>query len=160
MSELLTIRLDAGQAERVLGQLLARARVLAPLMADVGEALTESTQDRFRTGIAPDGTAWLPLRDGSGRTPLLDTGAMRDSISPDSGADWVEIQAAAKQAPWHQLGTGPYLILPVNGKALKFGDTFAAKVNHPGLPARPFLGLSLADEQLIQALAAEYLAEG
>lgn len=160
MSELLSIRLDAGQAERVLSQLQARARLLAPLMADIGEALTESTQDRFRTGTAPDGTAWLPLKDGSGRTPLLDTGAMRDSISPASGPDWVEIQAGAKQAAWHQLGTEPYLILPVNGRALKFGDTFASKVNHPGLPARPFLGLSLADEQLIQALAADYLTQG
>lgn len=154
---MLTIRLEAGQAERILGEMLSRSRVLAPLMAQISEDMTESTQDRFTSSTAPDGTAWLPLRDGSGRKPLLATGAMRDAISPDSGPDWAEIQASAKQARWHQEGTDPYLILPVNGKVLSFNGHFATHVNHPGLPARPFLGLSLDDEQLIQRLATAYL---
>lgn len=153
MTDKLVIEVDAARAERWFGELLRRGRDLSGLMRDIGEALTESTQDRFRDGVAPDGTPWVPLRDGSGRTPLLDTGAMRDDISPDSGPDWVEIRAGAKQARWHQEGTGPFVILPVNKKALAFGDHVVARVNHPGLPARPFIGISAEDEDLIGRLA-------
>jgi len=32
-----------------------------------------------------------------------------------------------------------------------------AKVNHPGLPARPFMGLSAEDEQSIERLAVAWL---
>lgn len=157
MTDQLTITVDARQAERWFGEMLRRGRDLSGLMLDIGERLTETTQDRFRDGVAPDGTPWLPLRDGSGRTPLLDTGRMRDDISPESGSDYVEIRAGAKQARWHQEGTGPFVILPINGKALAFGEHVVRNVNHPGLPARPFMGLSAEDEAGIGRLAIAWL---
>lgn len=139
----LVIDVDASRAERWFSELLRRGRDMSVLMRDIGEALTESTYDRFRDGVAPDGTPWVPLRDGSGRTPLLDTGAMRDEISPDHGPYWVEIRAGAKQARWHQEGTGPFVILK-------------ARVNHPGLPARPFIGISAEDDALISGLVIQW----
>ena len=170
MTDTILIQVEAERAERWFGELLRRSADLTGLMADIGEALLESTQERFTTGIAPDGTAWAPLRDGSGRTPLLDTGTMRDQIYPSHGQDWVELTATAKQAGWHQEGTDPYEIRPKNGKALAFGPRVSnvktrkegaahvvAKVNHPGLPARPFMGLSADDEQAIDALAVAWL---
>lgn len=152
MNEMVVIQVDAARAERWFGEMLRRAQDLSGLMLDIGETLTESTQDRFKSGIAPDGTPWLPLKDGSGRKPLLDTGRMRDDISPSSGPDWVEIRAGAKQAVWHQTGTDPYVILPKNGKGLAFNGMVRRKVNHPGLPARPFIGLSAEDENRIERL--------
>ena len=159
MTDTILIQVEAERAERWFGELLRRSADLTGLMADIGETLLESTQARFTTGIAPDGTAWAPLRDGSGRTPLLDTGTMRDQIYPSHGQDWVELTATAKQAGWHQEGTDPYEIRPKNGKALNWpgGPGPRAKVNHPGLPARPFMGLSLDDEQAIDALAISWL---
>lgn len=161
MSDTLIITVDDAQAQRWFGELIQRGRDMSGLMRDIGEVLTESTQRRFATGTGPDGVPWVPLRDGSGRTPLLDTGRMRDDISPESGADWVEIRAGAKQARWHQEGTAPYVILAKGKKSLAFngggGPVFARKVNHPGLPARPFIGLSAGDIDVIDRLARAYL---
>ena len=148
MADFLKIEVDDAKARAWFGELQRRGQDLSPLMRDIGEVLTESTQRRFATGIAPDGTPWEPLADGSGRTPLVDTGRMRDDISPNSGADFVEIRAGAKQARWHQEGTDPYKIKPRNKKALAFDGVVRGGVNHPGLPARPFVGLSTDDEAL------------
>lgn len=67
-------------------------------------------------------------------------------------------------------GTDPYVILPREGKALALafagpgGERIArSKANHPGLPPRPFLGLSDQDRTDISQIAAahlEYVAEG
>lgn len=155
----LIIEIDDAQAQRWFGELLARGRDLSGLMDDIGETLLESTWRRFATGTAPDGTAWAPLKDGSGRTPLLDSGRMRDDIHPESGADFVELIASAKQARWHQEGTSPYVILPKAKKALAWpgGPGPRQKVNHPGLPAREFMGLSAEDGEKIDALAIAWL---
>ena len=170
MSERSVIDVDSAQADRWFGELLARSIDLSGLMRDIGETLTESTQGRFATGVGPDGVAWEELADGSGRTPLLDSGRMRDDIFPSSGPDWVEISASAKQARWHQDGTDPYEIRAKNGKALYWpgmgtrtsksgseGPAFVAKVNHPGLPARPFIGVSAEDDAAIVALSVAWL---
>ncbi|WP_296280563.1 phage virion morphogenesis protein [Pseudoxanthomonas sp.] len=162
MTDTLIIAVDDAQVQRWFGKLIERGLSLAPLMADVGELLLESTQGRFDTGTGPDGIAWVPLADGSGRTPLSDTRRMRDDISPSSGADWVELSAHARQARWHQEGTKPYTIKPKDKKALTWpgGPGPRGKVNHPGLPARPFMGLSQADGEGIDRLAIAWLELG
>lgn len=155
----LILTVDNAQAVRWFGRLLERSADLSGLMAQIGEDLTESTQARFDSGIGPDGVAWQPLADGSGRTPLNDTHRMRDGIHPLSGVDWVEIRADAKQARWHQEGTDPYEIRPVNGKALNWpgGPGPRGKVSHPGLPARPFMGVSAEDDAAIERLSVAWL---
>ncbi|KAF1692754.1 hypothetical protein CSC62_14060 [Pseudoxanthomonas jiangsuensis] len=168
--EPLILHVDADQALRWFGRLQARSADLSGLMADIGEYETEATQARFDTGIGPDGVAWEPLADGSGRTPLNDTRRTRDGIHPLSGVDWVEIRADAKQARWHQEGTDPYEIHAKPGKALSWPGMrtrtnaagaevpgYVKKVNHPGLPARPFMGLSQADGEAIERLAVAWL---
>lgn len=159
MSDPLVIQVDDAKAQAWFGELLQRMGDLSPLMRDLGEYLVESTQDRFDQGIGPDGVAWAPLKDGSGRTPLNDSGRMRDDIRPSSGADFVEIVAGAKQARWHQEGTSPFVILPKNKQALAWpgGPGPRKKVSHPGLPARPFIGLSEKDERYIGELAQAHL---
>lgn len=142
----------------------ARLADLTPLYADLGELLTASTKDRFRVGTAPDGTPWVPLADGSGRTPLTLTGVMSQQIGYGSGSDYVELFMTAKQAPWHQFGTDPYTIKAKTGKALAFtvgGQRLARRqVNHPGLPARPMLGVSQSDARQMEQLALTYLFLG
>jgi phage gpG-like protein len=174
MTDPVKIEWDDREAQALFKELIRRGQDLSPLMADIGETLLESTQERFQTSTAPDGSIWPALRDGSGRQPLLDTGTMRDQIAPTTGRDFVELRATAKQARWHQEGTDPYVIFPKNGKALAFGAdisifggarnrqagkaTVVKKVNHPGLPARAFMGVSAEDAVHIRALAAAYLA--
>lgn len=147
MADQISIEFDDAELQRVFGRLTKRVADLSPLMADVGELLLESTKQRFVDGKAPDGTPWLPLKDGSGRAPLVLTGTMRDQIFAASGADFAEISATAKQARWHQFGVDPFQV-----EALNFGF-----VDHPGIPARPFMGVSADDERAIIDLALAYL---
>jgi len=171
MTDPFVIHVDDGAAQAWFGRLLNRGEHLGGLMKKVGELLTESTQQRFADSVGPDGIAWEPLADGSGRRPLVKTEAMRDDIFPTSGEDWVEISATAKQARYHQFGTDPYVILAKPGKALswpglpsrvnKAGKTVPGavkKVNHPGLPARPFIGLSDDDREQIEKTAAAWVS--
>jgi len=171
MSDAFVIRIELAQAQAWFNRLLGRGADTRGLMRDIGETLTESTQRRFRDGVGPDDIPWVPLANGRGRSPLVDTGRMRDEIFPSSGDDWVEISATAKQARWHQFGTAPYVILAKPGKALSFpglpprtnksGKTLPGavkKVNHPGLPARPFIGFSAEDRREVEALAEAWVS--
>ncbi len=176
MTNTITITLDDLAVQAAFDRLIQLGRDASPMMADISELLVESTQRRFQTGVGPDGVPWPALKDGSGRTPLLDTGTLRDQIFPGHGPDYAEVVASAKQARWHQLGTDPYVILPKNAKALAFGGavsivagprtgqagrgTVVKKVNHPGLPPRPFMGISEQDRRDILALAQAYLDLG
>ncbi|WP_411832318.1 phage virion morphogenesis protein [Pseudoxanthomonas mexicana] len=162
MTDALVIKVDDAQVQRWFGELLRRATDLSPLMAAIGESVLESTQGRFRTGTGPDGVAWVPLADGSGRTPLTDTGRMWQDISPRAGPNWMELTAHARQARWHQKGTPAYTITPKGKKALAWpgGPGPRKKVNHPGLPARPFMGISAEDDQRIGDLGIAWLELG
>lgn len=161
MTDRFEIKVDAELAVRWFGELQARGSDLSGLMADMGEFLLRSTQHRFRTGIGPDGVKWAALKRRAGK-PLLDTGRMRDEIHPRSGADFVEIRATAKQAGWHQEGTKPYTILPKQKQALFWPGAPGPrkKVNHPGLPARPFIGLSDRDAKALDGLSKRWLLAG
>lgn len=175
MANDVTITLDDAAVQAAFDRLTRLGQDASPMFAEISEHLLESTQRRFDSGTAPDGVPWAPLRDGSGRTPLRVTGTLRDQIFPSHGSDFAEISATTKYARWHQEGTDPYVILPKNGKALAFGGavsiiagprkgqagkgTVVSKVNHPGLPARPFLGLSDQDRTDIGQIAAAHLED-
>jgi len=154
----LTIRIDDAAVVAMFARLRG-VRDLSPLMADIGEAVLESTQQRFVTSTAPDGSKWKPLADGSGRKPLLKSGTMRDEIAPRSGRDFAELIATRRQARWHQEGTPPYTITAKPGSALHWPGAAhpVPKVEHPGLPARQFMGVSAADVQTIGALGEAFL---
>ncbi len=57
MTDTLQITVEDAQVQRWFGELVRRGTDLSGLMADLGEALLESTQVRFAAGIAPDGVA-------------------------------------------------------------------------------------------------------
>lgn len=164
MTDTVTITLDDAAIQAAFDRLTRIGRDTSPMMAEIAEHLLESTQRRFDSGTDPDGVPWVPLKDGSGRTPLRVSGTLRDQIFPSHGSDFAQIAATTKYARAHQEGTSPYVILPVKGKALSFlgpgGDRIARrKVNHPGLPPRPFLGLSDQDRADIEQIAGAYLEE-
>lgn len=173
MAEAVTITIDDAAIQAAFRRLSQFGQDASPMFAEISEHLLESTQRRFATGTGPDGTPWVALRDGSGRTPLLVSGTLRDQIFPSHGPNYAEINATAMYARWHQEGTDPYVILPKGKKALAFGGavsiiagprkgqagrgTVVRKVNHPGLPARPFIGVSDEDRKAIGDIAAAYL---
>lgn len=139
-----------------------------PLLTDIGAALVNSTRQRFDTQSGPDGRRWTPhsadtvisrlggtkrvytrkmrfrkgtqARMGNLRI-LFREGHLRNSITFRASRTGVEIGTNLAYGAIHQFG----------GKAGR-GKTVS-------IPARPYLGLSAADEQMIEGLAQAYLRE-
>ena len=169
------------QVLEVLRQLTQRLSPagMRPIMLEIGEAVSESTRQRFLTSTAPDGTPWKRLADGTvlaryqkmmaglgkgnykkdgslnkkgkaageriqaaAAIPLVDTGQLKDSLryqSIDGGAG-VEIGTNRFSSEWE------------GGAAV---HQFGSKKAH--IPARPFLGLSRADEATVLEILQEFL---
>ncbi len=156
----ITITLDDADMRRAFSTLRQRFSNTTHIMDEIGEILLGSTQERFKTGIGPDGIAWVSLKRES-RKPLVKGGTLRDQISTRAGDGWVEIHAAANYARFHQEGTqGPYDIRPKDKKAVKVPGVGARKkVTHPGIPARPFMGISDDDRKQIAAFLQRLVQE-
>lgn len=155
-----TIRIDTDPVVRGLARLRELGRDLTPVMDEVGAMLVTSTQQRFETGTAPDGTPW-PVsgraRRQGGQT-LVDDGRLRDSITHDPGADAVTVGTNVVYAAVHQFGA---TITPESAQALAFpgpdgGTVFAQQVQ---IPPRPFIGVSDADEAEIGNIVADHVRE-
>lgn len=163
MTDTLTITIDDAAVQAAFQRFQAFGRDASPMFAEIAEHLLESTQKRFESSVSPDGVPWATLKDGSGRKPLLKSGTLRDQIIPGHGRDYAEIAATTRYARWHQEGTAPYVILPSKKKALAWagpdGMLMRKKVHHPGLPARPFIGLSEQDRIDVEKIAGVYLED-
>lgn len=131
---------------RGLDQLQARIQGLAgmdttTLMPRLGEYLQSSTQERFATQTAPDGSAWDALaprtlkRKKHNRDKVLTArGFLRRGIRYQVlDKSTVQVGTDSVYAATHQYGRG-------------------------GIPARPFLGLSATDRQEIAAVVADWAA--
>lgn len=112
-------------------------------------ALMGTFDQRLRRNLAAQ--VQSALREGAtlaAQYAPVDTGALAASIRVKSfdprtlegtyGPDPVDAKAIAQER-----GTDPYVIRPVNAKALRFevgGKTvFAKQVNHPGVPATRYM---------------------
>lgn len=138
----------------------------APLMREIGAAMVQSTRGRFDTQSGPDGRRWAPLsadtvlsRVGGVKRAytkkmrfrkgvadrianlriLFRQGHLRNSQTFRLTAGGVEWGSNLKYAAIHQTG----------GKAGR-----GKKIT---IPARPYLGISGADEDMIDGLAQAYL---
>ncbi|MDT3668999.1 MAG: phage virion morphogenesis protein [Aromatoleum sp.] len=160
MSDRITIEFDSAPVQAALNRLLDALGPagMAPAMKEVGEVLMESTKQRFATSTAPDGTRWAPNaqatfesylnRDGKNfrqdgrlgakgaaramnKKPLVDTGILADTIA------WQLVDGGAGV----EVGTNRFAGEWDGGAAVhQFGNRKGT------IPARPFLGLSEADE--------------
>lgn len=108
--------------EQLLDRFIKKGQKLEPALAEIGEYLIESHQERFKLEVGPDGTPWEPLapattkrKDGDDRI-LQESGTMRDTLA-------------------YQLV----------GEELHFGSNqeyaAAQQFGHEAIPARPFIGL-------------------
>lgn len=163
------VKIEDAQVQRYFAQLAARAESLRPLMADIGEHLTETSKQRFATSTAPDGSRWAANAqstllafagafsrsfDKKGRLttggakrlankkPLIgESGRLGREIGYRVGEREVTIGSVMIYAAIHQFG----------GQAGRGG-----KVR---IPARPFLGLSATDESVLVAKARQWLED-
>lgn len=148
--------------------MLDRAKNLRPVLAEIGEDMTESTKRRFSTTKAPDGTPWAPNsattiarysdlfarnKDGTqsksvqakvaGKKPLTgETRALATTINYQlQGDNAVSIGSPMVYAAMQQFG----------GKKSDFPHLWG------DIPARPFLGASEADKTNIADLVRSYM---
>ncbi len=137
-----------------------------PVFLAFAEHLQESHRRRWRQGIGPDGRPWAPLRPSTlagkrGRFPLYEEGDMLRGLVTSATSSSLVFGLSDWKAPLHHFGARPYTIQPKNKKALAWpgGPGPRRRVNHPGLPARPLVGISAADRREVVEIIAEYLED-
>lgn len=105
----------------------------------MGTTLASTTQRAFNdASLRP--APWAPVKKQGG-APLKRSGALWHSIRVTELTDSLtKVGTDRKYAGWLQYGTSPYTILPKDKKALFWPGALhpVKKVNHPGLPPRPF----------------------
>lgn len=143
---MITIEIKDDELTAALNGLITEMGDMTSVMQDIGELLMNSTKERFKAGIAPDGSAWAaksPNTAGRDRRPLFGpTGLLSSQIFYEAGADRVVV--------------GSNLVYAA---MMQFGGTKAAFPHLWGdIPARPFLGVSEDDRIGILETVEEWLA--
>jgi phage virion morphogenesis protein len=158
------IKSNSDEVQGLINQLEKKLGNLTPALRDIAEHLQNSTQQRFVDQVAPDGTPWAKLQPSYQRIKpkhkdriLFLEGELEKNFNSAINNNELKFGTNIPYAAHHQFGTKPYTITPKSKKALAFGGVVVKKVNHPGLPARPFLGLSSADNEEILRLLSEHL---
>jgi phage virion morphogenesis protein len=145
----ISVDFDAKTATASLRRLLGSIENPAPLLEEIGEAVVlRSTRERFKTQTAPDGTAWAALQPwykrekpkNKNRILTLDGSLRGLLVSQVIGNKSVEVGSNRIYSAVHQFGA---TIKPKSGKLLAFRGHVAKSVT---IPARPYLGLSDADQ--------------
>lgn len=136
------------------------------MLLSIGDALLTVNNKRHLESKAPDGTPWAPLKESSKKDkrkggPLVKTSEMIDRLIYQVDSNRLKLGFDGKRnadlASWHHNGTDPYIIEPLNRKALKFGNVIVKRVKHPGLPARPLLGMPQTDKDLMASVINDHL---
>ena len=152
------VTVDDARARAALNRLLATGGDMTPLMRDIGEHLLNSTRERFVSQQAPDGTPWAPLSETTKRRKrrnigkiLTESGVLRgQGLAYRAGRLAVVIGSPLVYAGTHQSGAAQGAFGSTSGGTpIPFGD----------IPARPFLGLSDADEGDVLRLVNRFLSE-
>lgn len=152
------------EAQDVLNQLEQKLSDITPALQDIGEYLMIAHEQRFVDQVAPDGTPWAPLSPSYQRNKtknknriLFLDGRLAKNFRYQVSDNELNFGTNVPYAAHHHFGTKPYTIKPKTKKALAFGGVVVKKVNHPGLPARPLIGVSEADNEEILQLLSEHL---
>jgi phage virion morphogenesis protein len=163
---LFAIRIDRAEIGRVLRRARLISRDLGPVLRVLGSDLVAATQGRFESQTDPDGNRWQPLADrtrvarvgGTRRIftrsgglkkgavermgalqALLARGHLRDSITYEADRQSLMVGSGLVYAALHQFGGN------------------AGRGKKVTVAARPFLGLSPADEEQVARLGLSHL---
>ena len=144
---MIEITISTAALDRALTHLEQAGRNLSPAFKDIGEALINSTRERFEEGKGPDGTRWadnrpVTLARKKGNKPLTgETGLLSTEIHYEADPRYVRVGSNKEYAAMQQFG----------GKKSEFPHLWG------DIPARPFVGVSKADEEEILAIVLDHL---
>lgn len=130
--------------------------------AALGEAMRESTLERFKQSKDPGGKRWkTSIRAAStGGKTLIDTAQLRNSIKVKSDASGFAVGTNVKSAATHQFGEPGRTIRAKTSKGLRFqvgGRWVTKKKVKVSIPARPFLGFSDEDQQEMKGTIEDFI---
>ncbi|MBW4984746.1 phage virion morphogenesis protein [Mameliella sp. CS4] len=150
-----TLRPALAEAEQALSD-------LTPLLQDIGELMVERTKGNFKTGTAPDGTAWAPRSQAT-----LDAYAARGDTP--KGGPLVGVTRALSTTIAYEVAPGHvdwgsnmiYAAVMQFGAAQgQFGTTSrGASIPWGDIPARPFVGIGPEGESAILKTIEDYLQD-
>lgn len=169
MADAINVTFDSATVIARLEEIARQVENMRPAYAAIGEALAESTKERFSNSTGPDGKRWAPnapatvlakLGEISGaytkkgrlskkgaaavmsKRPLVDTGILQDTIAWQADSTSAEIGTNRFAGEWE------------GGAAVhQFGSRDGT------IPARPFLGVSAGDERTVLDILSEHLRQ-
>ena len=179
---MLEVAIDTSPVGKALDQLSERLDDLTTPLNDIAEYLHQSTNDRFRQQIAPDGSPWAPLapstlaRKKGGRI-LRDKGTLQDTLRHTVSNNELSFGTDRPYGAIHQFGgkvqhaARSQQVYFRQGKDGTVGNRFVKKsksnfaqwvargAHESEIKARPYLGLSSEDDIEILAIIHNYLRE-
>lgn len=170
---MITIEIDSRPVLDALQKLSRRGGDLSPALKAIGNDLVESTQRRFATSTAPDGTPWAANSDVTLQRYL---GLFSGSHKKDGSLSKKGAARAGSKKPL--IGESKSLSTTIDYQVMDGGRTllvgspekyaavqqFGASAREFGkapwgdIPARQFLGLSADDERNILDVLRGYFA--
>ena len=165
---MIVLGLDSAQCTAALRHLERAAVSLLPVYQDIGQELTNTTRRRFETSESPDGEKWAP-NSAVTLDRLVGGANMRKK---DGTLNKRGEQRQANKRPLigetRLLSTEIHSVVSTSGVTVGSNKVQAAMMQFGGtredfphlwgdIPARPFVGVSPADETEIMALTLEHL---
>ncbi|BEH14264.1 phage virion morphogenesis protein [Marinobacter shengliensis] len=148
-------QLDSREVLEAFRELEKKGGNLKPVFEDVGEYLGVSTRRRFKDKEAPDGTPWArnsrltQVMKGSDDPLVGESKSLGRQFSYNATAGALEFGSTMKYAAVQHFGAkqGEFGVSD-RGTPLPWGD----------IPARPILGISRQDEDVILDIVRDYLS--
>lgn len=168
-SIILTFNLDPGR--QILDAIARAFNDMSAANKDMGEHMVAATQRRFETSTAPDGSRWAPntpltLSRKKGNKPgIAETLSLSTQIHYEASADSLVIGSTMGYAGTFHFGALMGSFGRSQRKKLsqsKSRPSTGSAKGHPipwgNIPARPFLGVSVADETELLAILSDHFA--
>lgn len=151
----LDVAVDSSQLGELLAKLADRLGDLRTPLEDIREYLHQSTDERFRQQVGPDGSPWAPLAPSTlarkkGPRTLRESGDLQDTLRGQVQGDELLFGTDRPYGAVHQFGQKAGASgRNRHGSSIPWGD----------IPARPYLGLSAEDETEVLAIIEDWLLE-
>lgn len=177
---MIRMEIDADKTIGYFKELEARSDDQTPVLRQIGEALMDSTKQRFATSTAPDGTPWrknspdtvrryLEKRNGQKAFSKRHKGFHTKFGATAAGNKKPLIGETRRLSSEIYYQAGPNFVLVGSGLIYSAVQQFGAKKGAFGktkrgspipwgdIPARPYLGLSASDTTLVLDLVGAFL---
>ncbi len=163
---MVTVEIQGLEAvQNQLLRLIERGNNLQPLLKNMGEQVLNSTQERFHTSTDPDGNRWVSNSPVSFARLLGGRHTNKNGKINARGVSAVMskkplILSHTLQGSIHYQVNGQSVMVGTNmvyAKMMHFGGTKSAFPHLWGdIPARPFLGISATDKQVLERMVVDY----